>query len=100
MCMLCRAARIFHKPNAAKTPEQRVKQRAKQPVSASPLEEDDGDLLLVDSDEDEEDSRKAAKRVLAQEESQLFGLESQSLPDKPSLATSTTPAQARCPPSC
>ncbi|EIE27309.1 hypothetical protein COCSUDRAFT_55328 [Coccomyxa subellipsoidea C-169] len=79
---------------AAKTPEQRVQKHPKPAVSVSPWEEDDGDLLLVDSDDDKEANKAAAKRALAQEESQLFGLESQSLPDQTILAKSTTPAQA------
>ena len=71
-----------------------MQKHPKPAVSVSPWEEDDGDLLLVDSDDDEEAKKAAAKRALAQEESQLFGLESQSLPDQPILAKSTTPAQA------
>lgn len=51
----------------------------------------------MDTDEDEEAARKAAKLTLSLENSQLFGLESQSLPDKPSLATVTTPTQAWAP---
>lgn len=92
-----RAARNSSRPAIAKTPpaKKQLQARPQPAIPSHNLEEEDGDLVLVDSDDDTEVAQKAAaKRALAQEDSQLFGLESQSLPDKPSLTTSTTPAQA------
>ncbi|CAL8462965.1 g2499 [Coccomyxa elongata] len=95
---MSRAARNSSRPAIAKTPpaKKQLQARPQPAIPSHNLEEDDGDLVLVDSDDDTEVAQKAAaKRALAQEDSQLFGLESQSLPDKPSLTTSTTPAQAK-----
>ena len=93
----CRAARNSARPAIAKSPpaKKQLQARHKPATPLHNLEDDDDDLVLVDSDDETEVARKAAaKRALAQEESQLFGLESQSLPDRPSLTNSTTPAQA------